>query len=395
MKTANRLDTLEFSKIRLVSNKAARMQAEGRKMHNFTLGLPDFPTPKYIVDACKKALDEGFTTYPPYEGAFHFRKAVCDKYERENGLRFEPDQVLSTCGAAHAAYLVLTSFINPGDEVLLPNPMYNIYEHITSVCGGVKKKYSLKESNNFQIDLDEMAGLITEKTKMIVLCSPSNPLGSVLTKETIEGVAKLVEEKDILIVSDEIYERLTYDDTEAVSPASVPSIKDKTIIINGFSKAFSMTGWRAGYVITPVQYRDKLILHSGFQISGITSFVAQACATALNDEEKYHTVESMRKEFEKRRNYMTAEINKTEHFSCLIPKGAFYIFMNISKTGMRSEEFVDWMLENYGVAFVNGSVFGSEGEGFVRISYAASMEEIKVACELLHKADRDLTMAAK
>lgn len=161
-------------------------------------------------------------------------------------------------------------------------------------------------------------------------------------------------------------------------------------MINGFSKAFSMTGWRAGYLITPPQYRDKLILHSGFQISGITSFVAQACATALNDESKYGTVEIMRKEFEKRRNYMTAEINKTKHFSCLIPKGAFYIFMNISKTGMTSEEFIDWMLENYGVAFVNGAVFGSEGQGFVRISYAASMEEIEAACALLHQADEDL-----
>lgn len=395
MKTANRLDTIEFSKIRLLSKKVVEMQAQGRKMHNFTLGLPDFPTPQYVVDACKKALDDGFTTYPPYEGALNFRQAICDKYERENGIKFTPDQVLSTCGAAHAAYLVLTSFLNPGDEVLIPNPMYNIYENNSIICGAVVKKYSLKEKNNFQIDLEELAGLITDKTKMIVLCSPSNPLGSVLTKENLEGLAEVVGDRDILIVSDEIYERLTYDGVEAVSPASIPSLKEKTIIINGFSKAFSMTGWRAGYVITPLQYREKLTLHSGFQISGITSFVAQACATALNDDPKYGTVAAMRAEFDERRKYMAGEINKTEHFSCLIPKGAFYIFMNITKTGMTSAEFIDWFLEKYGVAFVTGTVFGSEGEGFVRISYAASMDEIKAGCELLHEADRYLTESGK
>ena len=390
METAKRLETLEFSKIRLISNKAAKMQEAGRKMHNFTLGQPDFPTPDYIKNACKKALEDGFTTYAPYEGALNFRQAICDKYERENGVHFDHDQVLSTCGAAHAAYLVISSFINPGDEVILPNPMYNIYEHITTICGGIKKKYSLKESNNFQIDLEEIKSLITDKTKMIILCSPSNPLGSVQTKETLDKLAKILDNKDILVVSDEIYERLVYDNTVATSPASIPSMKEKTIIINGFSKAFSMTGWRAGYVITHHPYRDKLVLHSGFQISGITSFVAQACATALNDEDKYQSIEKMRSEFEKRRNYMTGEINKCSHFSCLLPKGAFYIFMNIQKTGMSSTDFVDWLLEKYGVAVVSGSVFGSEGEGFVRISYATSMDEIQAGCEQLHKADEEL-----
>lgn len=395
MKTANRLDTLEFSKIRLLSAKAREKQAEGKKMYNFTLGLPDFPTPQYIVDACKKALDDGFTRYPDYEGPLNFRQAICNKYEKENGLKYDPEQVISTCGAAQAAYLVLTSFLNPGDEVLIPNPMYNIYDNIATICGAVVKKYALKEKNDFQIDLDEMAGLITEKTKMIVICSPSNPLGNVLSRENLEGVAKLVEGKDLLIVSDEIYERLTYDGVTAVSPASIPSLKEKTIIINGFSKAFSMTGWRAGYVIFPVEFREKLVIHAGFQVSGITSFVTQACATALDDEHLYGTVEAMRKEFEARRSYMVSEINKTKHFSCLMPKGAFYIFMNIKKTGMTSNEFVDWLIENYGIVVVTGTIFGSEGEGFVRISYATSMEEIKEACELLHKADQFLSDTAK
>ncbi len=359
-------------------------------MYNFTLGLPDFPTPDYIMDACKKALDDGYTTYPDYEGALTFRQAVCDKYERENGLKFAPNQVLTTIGAANGAYLVLTSLLNPGDEVLLPDPMYNIYENISHICGAVVKKYALKEKNRFQIDLDELAGLITEKTRMIVVCSPSNPLGSVLTRENLEGMAKLVAGRDIFVVSDEIYERLTYGGVEAVSPAVIPSIREQTVIINGFSKAFAMTGWRAGYIICPQPVWEKLRLHSAFQISGIPAFVTEACTTALNEAAKHGTVEAMRKEFEARRDYMVAEINKTKHFSCLTPHGAFYIFMNIQKTGMTSAEFVDWLLENCGIVVVTGAIFGHEGEGFVRVSYATSMEDIKAACAVLHQADQAL-----
>ena len=390
MKTADRLDMLEFSKIRLLSAKAAEMQAQGKEMHNFTLGLPDFPTPKYIIEACEKAMRDGFTTYSGYAGPLNFRQAICDKYARENELEYAPEQVISTCGAAQAAYLVLSSFVNPGDEVLIPDPMYNIYENITKIFGGVVKKYALKEENGFQIDLEEMKTLVTDKTKLIVICSPSNPLGSILSKENLEGLAEIIKDRDMLVVSDEIYERLVYDGENVVSPASIPSLYDKTIIINGFSKAFSMTGWRAGYVITPLEYKDKLVIHTGFQVSGITSFVSQACAAALNEEHKYGTVEAMRKEFEKRRNYMVSEINKMKHFSCLTPKGAFYIFMNIKKTGMTSAEFIDWLIENYGVVLVTGSVFGEQGEGFVRISYAASMDEIKAGCKLLHEADKKL-----
>lgn len=389
--TAKRVETLEFSKIRMASAKIAEVEATGKTVYRFTLGQPDFPTPQFIIDACSKAMNEGFTTYPDYCGPLNFRQAVCDKYERENGLKFEPGQVISTCGAAQAAYLVLTTFVNDGDEVLVPDPMYNIYEHITNICGGTPVKYALKEENDFQIDLEQMEGLINEKTKAIVLCSPNNPIGGVLTKENLEGLAELIADKDILVVSDEIYERLTYDGFEPVSPASIPSLREKTIIINGFSKTFSMTGWRIGYIITPMQYQEKLYIHTGFQVSGIPAFVLEAATVALNEDPERGTAEAMRKAFEERRNYFVSEINKTKHFSAKMPKGAFYIFMNIKETGMSSVEFVDWLVENYGVAFINGAIFGKEGEGFVRISYASSMEDIVEACKLLHQADADLT----
>ncbi len=395
LRKAHRLDNLTFSKIRMTSKLMDELEASGKEIVRFTYGQPDFPTPQYIVDACKKALDDGFTTYPDYCGPLNFRQAVCDKYERENGLKFDADQVISTCGAAQAAYLVLTTFLDPGDEVIIPNPMYNIYKIIGQICGATVKEYALKEENDFQIDTKELAGLITDKTKMIVICSPSNPVGGVLTKENLQAVADIVGDKDIFICSDEIYERLTYDGVEPVSPTSIPSLREKTIIINGFSKAFAMTGWRFGYVITPKEFWEPLYLHAGHQVSGIPAFVLEAGAVALNDEPKYKTVEMMRQSFDERRQFLVKEINSMKHFSCLTPKGAFYIFMNIKKTGMTSDEFCDWLVQNYGIAMITGSCFGSEGEGFVRISYASSMEECKKAMVLLHQADKDLDEIVK
>ena len=391
MKTADRLESLQLSKIRMLSAKVAEMQAQGKEMHMFTLGQPDFPTPSYISEACKKAIDDGYTTYPDYSGTPAFRQAVCDKYERENGLKFDEQQVISTCGAAQAAYLVLTSFLNPGDEVLIPNPMYNIYEKIAEICGAAVKTYALKEENDFQIDLAELEKLITPKTKMMVICSPNNPIGGILTKETLEGVADVVKDKNLLICSDEIYDRLVYDGVEAVSPAKFDTMRDKTIIINGFSKAFAMTGWRIGYVITPSEFFEPLYLHTGHQVSGMADFILEACTVALNDEHKYGAVEAMRSEFDERRRYIYREINSMKHFSCLNPTGAFYIFMNIRKTGMTSDEFCDWLVKNYDVAVITGSCFGTEGEGFARISYASSMENIKKAMTRLHEADKKLT----
>ena len=391
MKKADRLNKLEMSKIRMTSKLMDQLEAEGRDIIRFTYGEPNFDTPKYIKDACTDALYNGHTKYSDYNGPIHFRQAVCDKYERENGLKFSPDQVISTHGSAQAAYLVLTTFLNPGDEIIIPNPMYNIYRIIAEICGAAVKEYKLKEENEFQIDLKEMERLITDKTKMIVICSPSNPIGSVLTEENLRGLGELVKDKDLLICSDEIYDRLVYDGVEAVSPAKFDTMRDKTIIINGFSKAFAMTGWRIGYVITPSEFFEPLYLHTGHQVSGMADFILEACTVALNDEHKYGAVEAMRSEFDERRRYIYREINSMKHFSCLNPTGAFYIFMNIRKTGMTSDEFCDWLVKNYDVAMITGSCFGTEGEGFARISYASSIEKIKKAMARLHEADKKLT----
>lgn len=391
MKKADRLNKLEMSKIRMTSKKMDAIEASGQKIIRFTYGEPNFNTPDYIKEAAKKAIDENHTKYTDYTGSPAFQAAVAAKYERENGLKFKPSQVISTHGGAQAAYLVLTTFLNPGDEVIIPNPMYNIYRIIAEICGAAVKEYKLKEENEFQIDLKEMERLITDKTKMIVICSPSNPIGSVLTEENLRGLGELVKDKDLLICSDEIYDRLVYDGVEAVSPAKFDTMRDKTIIINGFSKAFAMTGWRIGYVITPSEFFEPLYLHTGHQVSGMADFILEACTVALNDEHKYGAVEAMRSEFDERRRYIYREINSMKHFSCLNPTGAFYIFMNIRKTGMTSDEFCDWLVKNYDVAMITGSCFGTEGEGFARISYASSMENIKKAMARLHEADKKLT----
>lgn len=388
---AHRLDKVETSRIRLLSARVRELRDQGKQIEMFTMGMPDFPTPQYIIDACNDAMARGLTTYEDYEGPRVLREEICKKLERDNDLHYSPEEIFVTVGAAQAVYLIMASYLNPGDEIIIPDPVYNIYEMNPYTCEATVKKYKLLEKNDFQIDIDELAGLITDKTKFIAIVSPSNPVGAVQTRETLQKVADLIRDKNIMIVSDEIYEQLAYDGVKVVSPASLPGMKDKVFVINGFSKAFSMTGWRVGYIACPKWAIADMYAFAGLQTSGGTSFAQHAAATALRDEHKYNSVEIMRRAFEERRNYFVDEFAKMTHFSCLKPQGAFYIFLNIKKTGMTSEEFVDWMVEKYGVAVVNGAIFGEEGEGYVRLSYAASMETIKSACKKFHQADNDLT----
>lgn len=394
MEKSHKLDKIEPSKIRLMSQKALELEAQGRKTLKFTLGQPDFDTPEYIKRACKEGLDKGLTGYGGYAGIQFLREEIAKKLERENSIKYDPaNEIMVTIGAAHAAYLSIMTYLDPGDEIIIPNPVYNIYKMIPYIAGATVKEYVLREENNFQMDIEEIRGLITEKTKMIVIVSPSNPIGSIQTRETLEALGELLKGNDrIVVVSDEIYERLVYDGAQAVSTAAIPSLYDRTIVINGFSKAFAMTGWRIGYLAAPAHLLGpKVVQYSGFQVSGNNHFSQYAAAVALRDEHIYRTVETMRDEFQRRRDYFVEQINSMKHFSCLKPQGAFYIFMNIKKTGMDSSAFVDWLMENYDVVLVSGTAFGSAGEGFARISYASSMEDIVTACKKLHQADVALT----
>ncbi len=278
----------------------------------------------------------------------------------------------------------MAAFLNEGDEILVPNPVWLNYIHVPSSLGAVPVTYSLKEVNNYQIDFEELESKITDKTKMIVIVDPSNPTGGVFSKETLEKLADIAIRNDLLVLSDEIYEQLVYDGEKHVSIASLPGMKERTIKLSGMSKAYSMTGWRLGYMCAAKEIISACVRVHQYTITCASSFVQEASVTALRDCDD--DVEAMRKEYERRKNYVVKALNAIDGISCNDPKGAFYIFVNIKSLGMTSMEAAEYLLENAKVALVPGSAFGSEGEGYLRISYACGYEELAEACDRIRAA---------
>ena len=269
------------------------------------------------------------------------------------------------------------------------NLRYLTYSAIPNIAGAVIKNYRLLEENDYQIDIDELESLVTAKTKMIVVVSPSNPTGGVLDRSSLEKIADVAKKHDLLVLSDEIYERLAYDeDKPAISIASLPEMKERTIVLNGLSKSMAMTGWRIGYIAAPLEAIEPINRMTFYMTAGATTFAAHAAIEAVKNLDG--SIEKMRDEFKKRRDYLVGEINKMENFSCKMPEGAFYVFMNIKETGMTSEEFCDFALDSVRLAVVPGDAFGECGEGYVRMSYATSMENLKKAVSLLMKIDKEI-----
>lgn len=383
---AERLKDVQQSKTRIMFNRCAQLRAAGEKVIALTLGEPDFDTPEYVKESCKKALDEGFTKYADNVGIAPLREAICQKLRDENSLEYYPEEIGVTSGVAQGMFAAILSFLNPGDEILVPDPVYLTYNEIPKVAGAVVKNYRLLEENNFQVDIEEIKSLITEKTKMIVIVSPSNPTGGILSEKNLEDISRIAIENDLLVLSDEIYERLTYGEGgRCVSIASFPNMKERTIILNGLSKSMAMTGWRIGYMAAPTKLIEPMNRLAFYMTAGATSFAQYAAVDALRKGGKY--VEEMRLEFKRRRDYMVAEVNKLNNFSCAVPEGAFYVFMNIKKTKMTSQEFCEFALEKTGLAVIPGDAFGNCGEGYVRMSYAASMEVLAEAVECLKILD--------
>ncbi|NCB42840.1 MAG: pyridoxal phosphate-dependent aminotransferase [Clostridia bacterium] len=386
-KQADRLEKVHHSQMRMIFGKCSELRSRGEVVTEVTIGQPNFPTPQYIKDACIAALEAGHTNYCDYSGIPELKEEIIKKTKRETGLDYVPNEVLATTGLAQGCFVSLMALLNPGDEVILPDPVYFIYDNCAHIAGAKIKKYTLTEENEFQIDIEELKGLITEKTKMLVIVSPSNPLGASLTSANLAEVAKIAVEHDLIVVTDEIYDMLVYEDPKPVSIATFPGMRERTIILNGFSKSFAMTGWRLGWAVAPEELIDPMNRLAFYMTSGPTSFVMYAAAVALRDEDG--SCEMMRKEFDRRRLYLVEEINKLKCLSCLAPKGAFYIFLNIKKTGMSSQEFSAYLFEHCRVAVIPGDLFGSSGEGFVRISYAASDEILQAAVEGLKQVDKD------
>ena len=372
------------SGIRKINEKTLEIERAGKKIYHFEVGRPDFDTPKIIKDATIKSIENGDVFYTSNYGIMPLREAVAEKLRNENNLDYTAKEVLITAGASESIYDSYSLILEEDDEILLPNPCWPNYVNAAHIMGAVPVRYSLAEENDFQIDFDELEGLVTEKTKAIVIINPSNPIGSMFTLETLEKLADFAKKKDILVISDEIYEKIIYGNKKHISIASLDGMKERTITINGFSKTYSMTGFRLAYVAAPEEFIRVLNIIHQHNTSCATSFVQHGGITAL--KEGGDASEEMVKEYKRRRDYIVEKVNSIEGLSLNAPDGAFYAFINIKGLGVSSEEFCNYLLDEECVAIVPGTVFGSAGEGFVRFSYASSYEDIVEGLNRMEKA---------
>lgn len=343
------------------------------------VGEPDFDTPWHITEEGIYALEQGYTFYTSNQGMPELRREICKYLKRRQGLNYEPSQIVVTTGGSEAVDLAMRAILDPGDEVIVLDPSYVCYEPDVLLAGGVPVKVQLKAENEFRITPEELEACITDKTKAVILNYPNNPTGAIMGKEDLEKIAKVFIEHDLLAVTDEIYGELTYSG-EHVSIASIPGMQERTLLINGFSKAYSMTGWRLGYLAGPSIIIDQAKKIHQFAIMCAPTLSQYAGVEALRNGDK--DVETMRKEYDRRRKYLYAELQKLG-LPCFEPKGAFYIFPSIASTGKTSEDFCLDLLEKERLVVVPGTAFGESGEGFVRISYAYSLDSLKEAMKRL------------
>lgn len=385
---ASRMEALPFSEIRVMMERATQMQKNGEDVIHMEIGRPDFDTPQVIKDAANTALANGNVFYTSNYGTPELRQAIADKLKRDNDIDYKAEEILVTIGVGEGTYAAVAAFTEPGDEILVPDPVWLNYIHVPHFFGAVPVSYKLREENDYQIDLDEIEGLITPKTKMLVINTPGNPTGVVQSRETLEKLADIAKRHDLIVVSDEIYEKLVYGEAKHISIASLPGMKERTITLNGFSKCYSMTGWRLGYAAAPVEFIKAMVRVHAYINTCAPSFVQEAGITALEKAEP--DVQEMVKEYQRRRDYIVSAINSIDGLSCRTPGGAFYIFVNIKALGKTSAEMADYLLDHAKIAAVPGSAFGPQGEGYIRLSYACSYERIVEAMERLKKAVAEL-----
>lgn len=374
---AERMEQATLSGIWRVLHKVTQLKAQGKEVVDLTVGQPDFPTPDYIKKGGIDAIAQNITTYPPIMGTSKLREAISTVCLKNRGRDYEADEIIITCGVTHGMYVAMGAYLNPTDEIILPNPAYDCYNILPHLFGATIKSYDLLEENHYQIDLKQLDSLITEKTKMIVLISPNNPTGSILSEDSLQGVAKAVRGKNIVVLSDEIYDQISYDGTTPFSITQLDGMKEQCILMNGFSKYYSMTGLRIGYMASTKELLDPLLRLSFLSVICSNSIAMEAAYVAITQEDD--SCRNMISQFQKRRDYLYQELNKIPGISCLKPQGAFYLFLNIKETKMSSQEFSDYLLFEHFVATVPGTEFGLAGEGYVRLSFASDMENMKKA----------------
>jgi aspartate aminotransferase len=383
MHIAKRIEKLGTETSFVVLAKARELEAQGRDIIHLEIGEPDFDTAPNIVKAAKDALDAGYTHYGPAAGLPEFRKTIAEVEGARRGLVFTPDQVVVTPGAKPIMYYVIMAVVDPGDEVIYPNPGFPIYESAIELAGGIPVPLVLKEEKNFSFDIEDLRKLVTPKTRMIIINSPQNPTGGILTESDLAAIAKIAEEHNIWVLADEIYGRVVYDGFKNGTIASYPGMAERTVILDGFSKTYAMTGWRLGYGIMPPELAAIVAKLQTNVASCTASFIQVAGIEALSGPQKW--VDDVVEKFRMRRDLIVDGMNSLPGFHCHRPLGAFYVFPNITKTGMDSRTLANKILYDANVACLSGTSFGAYGEGYLRFSYANSIENIEKAIDRIRK----------
>lgn len=382
---------IDFEKLRTgagifdVLSKAEALEREGREILHFEIGQPDFPTPQHVKEAAKKALDNNFTGYVAASGIRELKEAIQDEIENTRGYRPTLKQILVVAGGNSGIYYMMRAVIQDpsNEEIVYPDPGFPTYAAVINYLKTGRVPITLKEENEFRLNPTDIEAVLNPKTKILVINSPSNPLGSVMTKQEIERVAELAETHDFLILADEVYSKMTYEQ-EFHSATIRDEAKVRTVLLESFSKSYSMCGWRLGYLIGPEWLIDRMGLLISTTVSCVSSFTQKAGVAALRGPQD--ELKSNMEAFRERRNAIVKGLNEIPNFSCLTPQGAFYTFPNIKKTDMSSKELSDHLLYNAGVACLPGTIFGDAGEGYLRFSYATSVQTINKAIERIKES---------
>ncbi|MEA4848011.1 MAG: pyridoxal phosphate-dependent aminotransferase [Clostridiaceae bacterium] len=391
---AKRLDHVNFSPVRKVLEKANELAKSGKKIIHFEIGEPDFDTPKAIVDAAVKALTaDKLTHYGPNRGTLALRQAISQKLKIENHYEVSTeDEILITAGAGEAIFDSIMGVINPGDEVIIFIPAFMNYENCINMAGGKCIKLDLREESSYQIDEAAVRKAINEKTKMIIMNNPSNPTGTVYNMKSLKVVAKLAQEFDLIVLSDEIYEKLNYSDTPFCSMASLEGMKERTITVNGFSKVYAMTGWRVGYITADKRFIPPILKIHQYNTTCVATFIQAGLAEGMVTEECKKDVAEMVKVFKSRRNFVMDQVDSINKLSYVAPEAAFYILINVSKTGLDGDQFASRLLMEKGVATVPGAGFGECCRNCIRISYATSLDNLKEGFEKIKEFVNELAV---
>jgi len=388
---ASRMFRLKAESAFVILQKAKMLEREGYDVIHFEIGEPDFDTPEHIKEAAAKALKEGYTHYTPSPGILELREAISEYLEEEFKVEYGPDEIIATPGGKAAIFYALATVVEEGDEVIIPDPAFPAYESVIRFLNAKPVFVRLKEENDFRMIPEDVEAKVTDKTKAVVINSPHNPCGSVLTRGDVEGLAEIALRHNLVLITDDVYHKIIYDGFEHESVVSIPEVRDRVLLLNSLSKTYAMTGWRIGYIAADRRFIERMVVLQNNLVSCLPAFVQKATVAALRGPQDF--VKKMVDEYRRRRDVIVDGLNRIRGFKCKKPLGAFYVFPNVKGVGMDERELVEYLLREAKVATLHGSAFGLGGEGYLRFSYATSvdliktgLERIKVAVEKLQEA---------